>query len=73
MTSDRYDRDEEEGGNLLAHLPTIVRERYRWLLFPTILCFIAGIVAAFTLPAVYRSTATLLVESPPADLCRRMT
>ena len=70
MTSDRYDRDEEEGGNLLAHLPTIVRERYRWLLFPTILCFIAGIVAAFTLPAVYRSTATLLVESPqlPEDV-----
>ena len=70
MTSDRFDREEEEGGNLLAHLPTIVRERYRWLLVPTILCFIAGIVAAFTLPAVYRSTATLLVESPqlPEDV-----
>ncbi|AVA15405.1 GumC family protein [Sphingopyxis sp. MG] len=70
MNGDRYDRDEEEGGNLLAHLPTIIRERYRWLLFPTILCFVAGIVAAFTLPAVYRSTATLLVESPqlPEDV-----
>lgn len=70
MTSESFDRDEEEGGNLLAHLPTIIRERYRWLLFPTILCFIAGIVAAFTLPAVYRSTATLLVESPqlPEDV-----
>lgn len=64
MNGDRSERDEEEGGNLLAHLPTIIRERYRWLLFPTILCFIAGVVAAFTLPAVYRSTATLLVESP---------
>lgn len=70
MTGDRYDRDEEEGGNLLAHLPTIIRERYRWLLIPTIICFVAGIVAAFALPAVYRSTATLLVESPqlPEDV-----
>lgn len=70
MNGDRDERDEEEGGNLLAHLPTIIRERYRWLLFPTVLCFIAGIVAAFTLPAVYRSTATLLVESPqlPEDV-----
>jgi len=70
MNGDRNERDEEEGGNLLAHLPTIIRERYRWLLFPTILCFIAGIIAAFTLPAVYRSTATLLVESPqlPEDV-----
>lgn len=70
MTGDRYDREEEEGGNLLAHLPTIIRERYRWLLVPAILCFVAGIVAAFTLPAVYRSTATLLVESPqlPEDV-----
>lgn len=70
MNGDRSERDEEEGGNLLAHLPTIIRERYRWLLFPTILCFIAGVAAAFTLPAVYRSTATLLVESPqlPEDV-----
>lgn len=62
--------EEEEGGNLLAHLPTIIRERYRWLLIPTILCLIAGIAASFLLPAVYRSTATLLVESPqlPEDV-----
>lgn len=70
MTSGYDDRDVEEGGNLLAHLPTIIRERYRWLLVPAILSLIAGIVAAFTLPAVYRSTATLLVESPqlPEDV-----
>lgn len=70
MTTDRYDRDDEEGGNLFAHLPTIIRERKRWLIFPAILCLIAGIAAAFLLPAVYRSTATLLVESPqlPEDV-----
>ncbi len=62
--------EEEEGGNLFAHLPTIIRERYRWILIPTILCLIAGIAASFLLPAVYRSTATLLVESPqlPEDV-----
>lgn len=70
MSGERFEREDEEGGNLLAHLPTIVRERYLWLLFPTILCLIAGITAAFTLPTVYRSTATLLVESPqlPEDV-----
>ncbi|MBN8842327.1 MAG: lipopolysaccharide biosynthesis protein [Sphingomonadales bacterium] len=69
MSEDRFDRD-DEGGNFFAHLPTIIRERYRWALLPTILCFVAGIAAAFLLPTVYRSTATLLVESPqlPEDV-----
>jgi uncharacterized protein involved in exopolysaccharide biosynthesis len=69
MSDDRLER-EDEGGNILAHLPTIIRERYRWLLIPAVLSLIAGVAAAFLLPTVYRSTATLLVESPqlPEDV-----
>lgn len=69
MNNERYG-DEDDGGNLLSHLPTVVRERYRWALFPAIISLIAGVAAAFLLPTVYRSTATLLVESPqlPEDV-----
>jgi succinoglycan biosynthesis transport protein ExoP len=69
-------RDEEfEGGegsrsNLFAHLPSILRERYLLIVIPAILCAIAGVSAAFLLPTVYRSAATMLVESPqlPEDV-----
>lgn len=59
-----------QGGNLLVHLPSILKDRYLLVVVPTILLAVAGVVAAFTLPTVYRSTATLLVESPqlPEDV-----
>jgi polysaccharide biosynthesis transport protein len=62
--------DQMEGGNVFAHLPAIIRERWLVILVPAILCFVAGVAAAFVLPTVYRSTATLLVESPqlPEDV-----
>lgn len=51
------------GGSLLNHLPTIFWQR-RWLvIIPFVLLSAAGIAAAYMLPAVYRSSATLLVES----------
>ena len=70
MKDDDYEGLEPQGGNLLMHLPTILRERYLLVLVPAILLAIAGVVAAFTLPTVYRSTSTLLVESPqlPEDV-----
>ncbi|MEO0870553.1 MAG: Wzz/FepE/Etk N-terminal domain-containing protein [Pseudomonadota bacterium] len=70
MTEDDYEEGGAQGGNLLMHLPAILRERYLLLLIPTILFSIAGVAAAFLMPAVYRSTATLLVESPqlPEDV-----
>lgn len=65
MSADReMDVAEDQSGNLLAHLPAIIRQRYIFLVVPVILCTIAGIATAFLLPQVYRSTATLLVESP---------
>ena len=71
MTADRdYEENDEQSGNLLAHLPAIIRQRYLWLVVAVLLCSTSGVAAAFLLPQVYRSTATLLVESPqlPEDV-----
>lgn len=67
---DDYMNAEPAAGNLLAHLPTILRDRYLLVLVPTLALFMAGIASALILPTVYRSTATLLVESPqlPEDV-----
>jgi succinoglycan biosynthesis transport protein ExoP len=63
--------DEEEARpGLLAHLPVILWQR-RWLvIFPFVLLSAAGVIAAFLLPASFRSSAVLLVESQqlPAEL-----
>ncbi|MDC8753615.1 Wzz/FepE/Etk N-terminal domain-containing protein [Erythrobacter sp. sf7] len=70
MRDDEYEAAGAEGGNLLMHLPAVLRERYLLVVIPALLLSIAGIAAAFILPTVYRSTATLLVESPqlPEDV-----
>ncbi len=71
----RDQNDEDEGGGLLVHLPAIVGQRLWWLIVPAVIFLIAGIAAAFLLPTVYRSTATLLVESPqlPEDISGEQT
>lgn len=62
---DQYDEEESIfRGNFLLHLPSIVRERLLLIVIPTILLLSTGIAAAYLLPIVYRSTTTLLVESP---------
>lgn len=63
-------QDDDVSGNLFAHLPTIIRQRIYWIVFPTIICLLMGVAAAFLLPTMYRSTATMLVESPqlPDDI-----
>lgn len=70
MREDDFAGIEPQGGNLLAHLPEILKDRYLLVVIPAIFLAIAGIVAAFVLPPVYRSTSTLLVESPqlPEDV-----
>ncbi len=56
-------QDGGSGGGFLNHIPTILWQR-RWMIIPPfIVLAIAGIATAFLLPATYRSTATLLVES----------
>lgn len=70
MRDEDYEGGEASRGNLFAHLPSILRERYLLIVIPAILCAIAGVSAAFLLPTVYRSAATMLVESPqlPEDV-----
>lgn len=62
--SDMQDTQEDApGAGFLNYLPTILWQR-RWLvIIPFILLGAAGAAAAYLMPAVYRSTATLLVES----------
>lgn len=59
-----YDEEESEGGSFLVHIPTIVKQRKWFLIVPGIIFLLAGIAAAFLLPTIYRSKATLLVEAP---------
>ncbi len=70
MNTIEYDAEHEETGNFLSYLPTIIKERYLFLVIPALLFWTVGIAAAFLMPEVYRSTATLLVESPmlPEDI-----
>ncbi len=63
--------DGQEGGSsFLAHLPAIAMQRKWYLIIPAVLLSVAGVAAAYLLPATYKSTATLLVESPqlPTDI-----
>ena len=56
--------DQDSGpSSFLAHIPAIVRQRRLFLIIPTIVLFIAGIIAAFLLPTSYKSSSILLVES----------
>lgn len=62
--------DEDEGGSFIKALPSILWQR-RWLIaIPTVICAILGVAAAFLIKPVYRSEATLVIESQqlPADL-----
>jgi uncharacterized protein involved in exopolysaccharide biosynthesis len=51
------------GGWLINHLPAILWHRRFYVIIPAVLLFLIGLVTAYVLPTLYRSTATLLVES----------
>lgn len=62
--------EERSGGGFLNYLPAILWQR-RWVVIPPIVLLTgAGIAAAALLPTTYKSTATVLVESPelPSEL-----
>ena len=58
-----YERPEGGSGWFFNHLPTILWQRRHFIVWPFVLTLLAASVAAFLLPTLYRSTASLLVES----------
>src|SRR6476661_3235704 len=48
---------------MINHLPIMIWQRRYLVLACTAALLLAGVIAAFTLPRTYRSTATLLVQS----------
>jgi len=57
------ERAEGGGGWLVNHMPAILWQRRMYIIVPFVVLFLVGLVTAFMLPTLYRSSATLLVES----------
>lgn len=63
MEPDAIERTESGGGWLINHLPTILWHRRLYVIVSFVLLFLVGLITAYTLPTMYRSSATMLVES----------
>jgi succinoglycan biosynthesis transport protein ExoP len=63
MESHEFDRSEAGFGWIINHLPTIVWQRRYYVFALFMACVIGTTVTAFALPTLYRSSATLLIES----------
>ena len=66
MEPSNIEKSEGGGGGgvwLINHLPSILWHRRLYVIIPAALLFLVGIVTAYTLPTLYRSSATMLVES----------
>ncbi|WP_293977282.1 Wzz/FepE/Etk N-terminal domain-containing protein [Sphingomonas sp.] len=62
-------QEEEEGGfGLVQALPVILWERRWWLIAPAVLGLIGGVGAAYTIPKMYESSGTVLIESQQLPL-----
>ena len=61
--SQELDRGEAGFGWIINHLPTIIWQRKYYAIAVFAVCTIAAAIAAFALPTLYRSSATLLIES----------
>jgi uncharacterized protein involved in exopolysaccharide biosynthesis len=57
------ERSEGSIGWFFNHLPTILWQRRNWVVIPFLLTTLTAGIAAFALPTLYRSTASLLVQS----------
>ncbi len=65
MIEQKIERTEGGGGGIwiLNHLPAILWHRRYYVISTIALLFLAGIITAYSLPTLYRSAATMLVES----------
>jgi uncharacterized protein involved in exopolysaccharide biosynthesis len=52
------------GGGFISHIPLILWERRWFVIAPVVLGIIGAILANLLIPATYRSTALMLVQSP---------
>ena len=72
MEPDGIERSDTGGGGgwLINHLPTILWHRRLYVIVSFVILFMVGLITAYTLPTIYRSSATLLVESQdlPTDI-----
>ena len=57
------DLEESDGPNLLSAVPSMIMQRKWLLIVPTILALLGGIAAAWLMHPMYRSTATVIIES----------
>jgi uncharacterized protein involved in exopolysaccharide biosynthesis len=63
MTQDDVAQRDASPAWLINHLPGILWQRRYFVLAPFLLLIAGGLAAAFLLPTIYRSSATLLVQS----------
>lgn len=58
------------GAWLINHMPAILWQRRWYVIVPFVILSLIGVITAFMLPTLYRSTATMLVESQdlPTDI-----
>lgn len=65
MIEPAIDRSMGGGGGawLFNHLPTILWHRRLYVIVSFVVLFLAGVITAYMLPTLYRSSATMLVES----------
>src|SRR5690349_11827490 len=60
------------GAWLINHMPAILWQRRWYVIVPFVVLSLIGVITAFMLPTLYRSTATMLVESQdlPTDIVK---
>ena len=67
-SSDYFDGPEKAsgggGGGFIAHIPAILWQRRWFIIVPFIIIVVAAALVAVLAPAVYRSSARILVQSP---------
>src|ERR1051325_4543546 len=70
MEAQDFGRSDAGFGWIINHLPTILWQRKYYVIVIFALATIAAVAAAYSLPTLYRSSASLLIESPdlPKDV-----
>jgi uncharacterized protein involved in exopolysaccharide biosynthesis len=70
--TNNHDAPQGSSGWFFNHLPVILWHRRNFVIWPFVLLTVAAAIAAFTLPTLYRSSASLLVQSQglPTELVK---